>query len=141
MTPSVAETIARPLEMTLEVVVRPNERPRVDGCSVSIMVKWLELGRMELFRTQGISPRRLEELGYFLVVIHVEYDLIETPALVEEFSLRTWESRLTPAKVEHSYEFRSGGRLVAVGKTVVACIDRDRVVQKLEETLLRVFAG
>lgn len=141
MTLPVAETTSRPLEMTLDVAVRPNEQPGVDGCSVSTMVKWLELGRMELFRKQGISPRRLEDLGYFLVVIHVEYDLIETPALVEEFTLRTWESRLTPAKVEHSYEFQSGRRLIAVGKTVVACIDRDRVVQKLEETLLRVFPG
>lgn len=125
----------------MDVVVRPNERAGIDGSSMSTLVKWLELGRMELFRTQGISPRRLEDVGYFLVVIHAECDVIETLALTEQFSLRTWESRLTPAKVEHSYELRSGGRLVAVGKTVVACIDRERVVQKLEDTLLRVFAG
>lgn len=127
----------RPLETTQDVFVRPNEQSRTDGYSASTMVRWLELGRMELFRRQGISPRRLEGLGYFLVVIHVEYDLIETVTLDEGFSLWTWESRLTPVKAEHSYEFRFGGRLVAVGRTIVACIDRGRVVQKLEDTPLR----
>lgn len=127
----------RPLETTQDVFVRPNEQSGTDGYSASTMVKWLELGRMELFRTQGINPRQLERLGYFLVVIHVEYDLIETVTVDEGFSLRTWESRLTPAKVEHSYEFRFEGRLFAVGRTIVACIDHDRVAQKLEDTLLR----
>jgi acyl-CoA thioester hydrolase len=141
MSSPVAAVTSRPLEMIMDVVVRPNERSGVDGSSMSTLVKWLELGRMELFRKQGISPRQLEDLGYFLVVIHVECDVIEPLVIAERFTLRTWESRLTPAKVEHSYEFRSRGRPVAVGKTVVACIDRDRVVQKLEETLLRVFAG
>ncbi|AMV19615.1 hypothetical protein VT03_17095 [Planctomyces sp. SH-PL14] len=95
----------------MDVVVRPNERAGVDGSSMSTLVKWLELGRMELFRKQGISPRQLEDLGYFLVLIHVECDVIEPLAIAERFTLRTWESRLTPAKVEHSYEFRSrGGR-------------------------------
>lgn len=137
MSSPAAEVASRPLEMTMEVVVRPNERAGVDGSSMSTLVKWLELGRMELFRKQGISPRRLEDLGYFLVIIHVDCDVMEPLAIAERFSLRTWESRLTPAKVEHSYEFRVAGRLVAVGRTVVACIDRDRVVQKLEETLLQ----
>ncbi|AMV16975.1 hypothetical protein [Planctomyces sp. SH-PL14] len=50
MSSSVAAVTFRPLEMTMDVVVRPNERAGVDGSSMSTLVKWLELGRMELFR-------------------------------------------------------------------------------------------
>ena len=94
---------------------------------------WLEMGRTELLRENGIPYSKLEKMGTFFVVadIKVRY---RRPALYdEELELETSVTKVTSARVEHSYSLKrkSTGLLLAEAKTTLACIDSDGSLKKI----------
>lgn len=96
---------------------------------------YFEMGRTELFRAQGGSYREFEAGGYFLVVASMELRF-RAPARYDDLLvLRTELTRLTPAKLEHSYSLHRDDTLVATGKSVLACLDQQGKVQRMSDVL------
>ncbi len=91
----------------------------------SVYPVWLEIARTELYRTQGQCYRELEAAGLFLVVarLSVRY---RRPALYDD-ELMVTATALPSAgvKLEHTYEIRRGGELIAAAETTLACVDAD----------------
>ncbi|MBX3444414.1 MAG: acyl-CoA thioesterase [Planctomyces sp.] len=102
---------------------------------------FFEIGRTELFRAQGGDYRAMEERGYFLVVVNIACDYKQPSRYDDVLTIRTRISRMTPAKLEHEYQVLRDGQVVARGRSVLACVDRQGRVQRITPELLYGRAG
>jgi acyl-CoA thioester hydrolase len=99
-------------------------------------VSYFEIARTELFRARGGDYRAMEERGYYFVVVKVECEY-KAPARYDDvLTIRARIARLTPAKLEHEYTVTRDGQLIARGRTVLACVDRQGRVQRITRQIL-----
>lgn len=102
---------------------------------------WFEVGRTELLRAAGFEYRRLEELGYLLVVHDINC-VYHQPAVFDDLlRVRTTTVSARGARVEHRYQVFRGSELLAEGRSVVACINRSGRVTRLPDFLMTPPAG
>lgn len=102
---------------------------------------WFEVGRTELLRAAGFEYRRLEELGYLLVV-HEITCVYHQPAVFDDLlRVRTTTVSARGARVEHRYQVFRASEMLAEGRSVVACINRAGRVTRLPDFLLTPPAG
>jgi acyl-CoA thioester hydrolase len=92
-----------------------------------------EMGRTELLRSRGGNYRRMEEEGLYMVVVSVECKYRKPARYDDLLVLSTRVSRITPAKIEHEYRLCRDGELLTEAKSVLACVDRAGIVQRIPE--------
>ncbi len=97
---------------------------------------YFEQGRTELLRAAGFYYRRLEELGFHLVVHKINCTYHRPAAFDDILLLRTTTVSANGARVEHRYEVYRGEELLAEGHSIVACINRAGRVTRLPDYLL-----
>ena len=79
---------------------------------------FFEVGRAELMREMGLPYRGLEERGFLLPVTEADCKYKSAARYDELVSIRTAITRLTPVRIQFSYEvFGEDGRAVAFGGT------------------------
>lgn len=123
-------------EHTIELRVRYSETDAMGFLHHSNYLTYFEIGRTELFRAQGGSYRRMEELGLYLVVAKIEVRFKRPARYDDLLRLHTEISRVTPARLEHTYRlFRSDEQLTE-GNSVIACVDGDGQIQRIPEDLV-----
>ena len=120
---------------TIKVVPRYAETDRGGVVHHSVYPVWFEMGRTELLRANGVAYKDLESAGIFFVVadLHIKY---RRPALYDdELELETTNSKVTAAKVEHTYRLirRRDRLLLAEGSSVLACIDGHGRIRRVPE--------
>ena len=120
---------------TIPIVPRYAETDRGGVIHHSVFPVWFEMGRTELLRANGIVYGDLEEKGIFFVVaeLRIKY---RRPVLYDEpVRLETTCTRVTAAKVEHTYRLLRDrdGLLLTEGSSVLACIGADRKVRRIPE--------
>jgi acyl-CoA thioester hydrolase len=94
---------------------------------------YFEQARTELLRSIGLTYRDMEDRGFFLVITNVEVKF-RSPAKYDDLlTIKTTVARTTPVRIDHTYEVRCEDRLVAEGKTTLACVDRAGKIQALPE--------
>lgn len=127
--------------MSSEPIERHEISVRVRYCETDAMgylhhgnhVNYFEMGRTELLRAQGGNYREMEESGLFLVVIRAECDY-KTPAKYDDLlTVRTCVGKRSLAKMEFEHTILRESEVLAVGKTVLACIDAEGQVQRLTD--------
>ena len=96
---------------------------------------YFEMGRTELLREQGGNYRAMEEAGQFLVVVSLECKYRKPARYDDLLRLNTRVERITPAKIEHSYRLFRGDDLLTEARSVLACVDRTGIVQRIPESL------
>jgi acyl-CoA thioester hydrolase len=75
----------------------------------------------------------MEEQGLFMVVVSLDCKF-RSPARYDDLlTLRTRISRITAAKLEHTYQIRRGPTLLAEAHSVLACVDRQGTVQRIPD--------
>ena len=102
--------------------------PEVDAMGYlhhSRYLQYFEMGRIELLRSMGFSYADLERDGTFFVVAKAEVRFKSPARYDEELDLTTRVERQTHVRIDHSYELRRGGVLLAEGSTTIACVDRE----------------
>lgn len=116
-------------ESVMEFRVRFSETDKMGVVHHRNYFSWFEMGRGEQLRTTGFSYRDLEDAGFGFAIIHAECDY-KKPALYDDIlTLRTRVVHMTRVKVEHEYRLFRGVELLAVGRTVLACLNANgRVV-------------
>jgi acyl-CoA thioester hydrolase len=120
-------------EHQIEVRVRYQETDAMGVLHHANYLTYFEMGRIELLRACGLSYREMEESGLLMVVVKVEVKY-QRPAKYDDLlRLRTIVTRVTAAKVEHSYELYRGEELLAQGASVLACVDRSGMVQRIPD--------
>lgn len=96
-------------------------------------LQYFEMGRIELLRSLGHSYADLERQGVFFVVVRVECRYKAPARYDEELSLTTRVIRQAHVRIDHAYELKRGGALLAEASTTIACVDRDGNLRQIPE--------
>ena len=97
---------------------------------------YFEIGRTEMLRSRGATYRQFEEAGLFLVVSEASCSYRAAAEYDDLLVVRTFVEKVGGASIEHSYEVIRDGLIIAGGRTVVVCVDREGRVRRLPEWLL-----
>jgi len=120
----------------IEIRVRYSETDAMGFLHHSNYLSYFEVGRTELFRAQGGSYRRMEELGLYFVVAKIEVRYRRPARYDELLTLRTEIKRVSPAKLEHSYRLIRGDEVLTEAESVIACVNGRGEVQRIPEDLV-----
>lgn len=102
---------------------------------------YLEIGRTELLRLNGVRYRDLEERGVYYVVARLEVRF-KAPARYDDLLvLTTRTERLSGVRVDHSYALRREGQLLAEATTTLACVNREGRVTPLPDDIYATLTG
>lgn len=121
---------------TIEIRVRYSETDAMQLLHHSNYLSYFEMGRTELFRAQGGSYRKMEELGLFFVVAKINVRFKKPARYDDVLTLTTSIRRQTPAKLEHDYELKRGEQLLTAAESVIACVNEEGQVQRIPENLI-----
>ena len=120
---------------TIEIRVRYSETDAMGLLHHSNYLTYFEVGRTELFRAQGGSYRRMEQLGLFFVVASIQVKFKRPATYDDVLSLTTSIKSQSPAKLIHEYHLRKGDELLTQAESVIACVDADGRVQPIPPDL------
>ncbi|MFA6186292.1 MAG: thioesterase family protein [Phycisphaerae bacterium] len=120
---------------TITIVPRYCETDQAGVIHHSVYPIYFEMGRTELLRVNGLAYKDLEREGFYMVVaeLHLKY---RRPAYYDEtLELITECTKITAAKLEHSYKLiRPGvGLLLVEGSSILACVDDKGKPRRLPE--------
>jgi acyl-CoA thioester hydrolase len=121
-----------------EIRVRYVETDAMGFLHHSNYLSYFEVARTELFRAQGGDYRDMERRGHFFVVVKAEVHYRQPARYDDLLKVKVSIARLTPAKLEHDYQITRHGQLIATGKTLLACVDREGRVQRITDDVLYV---
>ncbi len=108
-----------------EVLVRYAETDMMGVVYHGSYLPWLEVGRTQLLREQGMPYRELEQGGYRLPVIEVQVNY-RSPALYDDtVEILTTIRERPGVRLRLDYELRARGELLATGHTVHAFLDHN----------------
>jgi acyl-CoA thioester hydrolase len=112
--------------------------PEVDAMGYlhhSRYLQYFEMGRTELLRSQGFSYAELESRGVLFVVVKAQVRYRSPARYDQELTLLTRLMRQTAVRLDHEYELRRDGTLLAEGSSTIACVDRSGQVQPIPDYL------
>ncbi|MCH2135314.1 MAG: acyl-CoA thioesterase [Phycisphaerales bacterium] len=112
-------------EHCLDLRVRYCECDPMGVAHHSAHAVWFEMGRTELLRACGGNYRSLEAEGIFLVVVKLEVSYKQPVRYDDQLQLITRLVRPGPVKIEHTYELKRDGEVLATGRTLLACLGSD----------------
>lgn len=124
-------------EHEIEIRVRYNEADAMGFLHHGNYFAYFEMGRTELLRAQGGNYRQMESDGLLMVVVSIECKYRKPARYDDVLTLQTRIVRVTPAKLEHEYRLYRDGELLTEARSVLACVDRSGIVQRIPE----VFQG
>ena len=122
-------------EYTFALRVRYPECDPMGYLHHSIYLQYFEMGRVELLRTLGHSYADLEKQGVFFVVVKAEVKYKSPARFDDELTVLTRIVRQTHVRIDHAYEVRKDGVLVAEANTTIACVDREGKLVAIPEGL------
>lgn len=115
----------------IQIRVRYAETDRMGLLHHANYLVYFEQARTELLRGRHASYKELEDQGYFLVVAKAEVKF-KSPAHYDDvLTIRTTVARTSPVRLEHTYEVRRDGTLIAEGLTTLACVGRDGKLREM----------
>lgn len=89
-------------------------------------VKYYETARWELFRSLGITYRSIEEAGYLLPVIRMNFRFIKTIHYDEMLTVKTMLKAVKGARIWFTYKlYNPGNELVNEAETELAFVKRN----------------
>ena len=125
---------------SIEICVRYSETDAMSFVHHSNYLSYFELGRTELFRAQGGSYRRMEELGLFFVVVKFQIHYRRPARFDDRLTLHTEITRTTPARIEHVYTLLRVEEEICTASSTVACVGRDGQPIRIPENLTELTA-
>jgi acyl-CoA thioester hydrolase len=121
---------------TIEIRVRYSETDAMGFLHHSNYLSYFEIGRTELFRAQGGSYRRMEEMELYFVVAKIQVRYRRPARYDDVLTLQTEIKRISPAKLEHAYRLSRGDEVLAEAESVIACLNGRGEVQRIPEDLV-----
>ena len=119
----------------IQIRVRYAETDRMGLLHHANYLVYFEQARTELLRQLGMTYRDLEDQGFLLVLTKFEVRY-KSPARYDDvLTIRTTVERTTAVRIDHRYEVRCDGRLVAEASSTLACVNREGRPQVLPERL------
>lgn len=129
-----------------KVVVRYAETDKMGIVHHSVYPIWYELARTDFIKMIGMTYSDLENLGIMLPLVELNCKYIKPADYEDVLIIRVSVSKLTPARIEFSYEVYKEDILINTGITVHAWVGKDLrptnmkknfpdIYEKLQETL------
>jgi acyl-CoA thioester hydrolase len=119
----------------IQIRVRYAETDRMGLLHHANYLIYFEQARTELLRQMGLTYKDLEDQGFLLVLTKVEVRY-KSPARYDDvLTIRTTVERTTAVRIDHRYEVRCEGRLVAEATSTLACVNREGRPQALPDLL------
>ena len=112
---------------TITIIPRYCETDQAGVVHHSVYPVWLEMGRTELLRANGLAYKKLEQAGVFFVVAELSLKYRGPAKYDEQLLLETVCSKVSAAKVEHKYILsrKEDSVVLAEASTILACVDSD----------------
>jgi len=123
-------------EHEIEIRVRYQETDGQGRLHHANFFTYFELGRTELLRAAGYNYRRIEAEGWMLVVHEITCKYHQPAVFDDVLRLRTVVEQARGARVVNRYQVFRDDVLLAEGRSVVACINRQGRVTRLPPALL-----
>ena len=122
-------------EHTITIIPRYSETDQAGVVHHTVYPVWFEMGRTELLRVNGLAYSELEKAGVFFVVSELTAKYRRPCFYDEKLDLVTSCSRITNARVEHSYQLKRAetGVLLAEGTSILACVDKSGKPRRMPE--------
>lgn len=100
-------------------------------------LKYFERGRTEYMEARGIFIPECLKAGFFFVVAHQEIDYKAPAFYADILSVETKVSKVSSASLAFEYAItnKKTAQLIAVGKTVMVCVNKDIQPQKLSQEM------
>ena len=120
-------------EHTITIIPRYSETDQAGVVHHTVYPVWFEMGRTELLRVNGLAYSQLEKAGAFFVVAELTAKYRRPCFYDQKLELTTTCSRITNARVEHSYQLKRAdtGVLLAEGSSILACVDKSGRPQRM----------
>jgi acyl-CoA thioester hydrolase len=128
----------------IEERVRYSETDQMGVAHNKVYFEWFELGRTEFCRQRGVPYQKIEELGFYLVVVEAFCKYRRPLRYDQVFVIRVSLRESTPKKFVFDYELltREDRTLVASGYTIHIVTNRRGEVTPLPEELrAKITAG
>jgi acyl-CoA thioester hydrolase len=126
---------AAELSQTIEIRVRYPEVDAMGYLHHSRYLQYFEMGRIELLRKLGGNYAELERDGVFFVVVKAECRFRAPAQYDQVLELTTRVVRQTHVRIDHAYELKRDGKLLAEGATTIACVGRDGQLRQIPDFL------
>ena len=124
------------LQTTIRVRVRYQECDPMNVAHHSVYAVWLEIARTELLRERGVAYADLEKAGVFFVVARMSLRFRRPALYDDELDITAVAEHSAGVKLDHRYEVRRAGELLATAQTTLACVDRDGKLRPIPGELL-----
>lgn len=109
---------------TTELRVRYGETDQMGFCYYGNYAQFLEVARVELLRSNGISYKALEEKGFLLPVRTFSIKYIAPSKYDDLLKIETIISKIQASRIEFSYEIRNEkNNLIATAITELVFLD------------------
>lgn len=115
-------TNEQPDRVTIPIRVRYAECDPMQIAHHASYPVWMEMGRTELFRTQGANYRDCEASGVFFAVARMNIRYKKPARYDDELELLVIGLPCAGVKVEHRYELRRGEDLLMTAETTIVCV-------------------
>jgi len=126
-----------------EIRVRYQETDQMGVVYYANYLVWFEVARTEYLRSLGISYRKLEEKGIYLMVASVGCRY-KSPAVYDDVvKISSWISEMRNSSLTFNYEILVKDRISATGESVHVFTDHDYKPVRIPKELagLREKAG
>jgi acyl-CoA thioester hydrolase len=100
---------------------------------------YFEVARSEFMREKGFSYRKLEEMGYFLVVAGMEVRYVNSALYDDLLLVRTSVSEIQSRGVTFNYTVLRDDSTIAVGKTRHICVSADKKPRRIPPFLAEIL--
>ncbi len=124
------------LSTTIPIRVRYAECDPQGVAHHSVYAVWLEAGRTELLREQGMAYADCERRGIYFVVARMSFRFRRPARYDDVLTVEVEVARSAGIKIEHTYRILRDGELLATAETTLACVDRDGKVRPVPDDLL-----
>jgi acyl-CoA thioester hydrolase len=121
---------------TITVIPRYHETDQGGVVHHCVYPVWFEMGRTELLRVNGTAYKDLEAAGIFFVVVELAVKYRRPAYYDEQLSLTTSCSRVTAARVEHTYKLTRPSEnnvVLAEGFSILACVDKNGRIRRMPD--------
>lgn len=120
-------------------------RVRYDECDPmgfvhhSNYLKYLEIGRTELYRAAGGSYREMEAGGLLAVVLRVDCRYRKPARYDDLLVIETTIAKLTVAKLTYEYVIRRDQDVIAEADVTLAIVDREGKPQLIPQSIFDFY--
>jgi acyl-CoA thioester hydrolase len=118
---------------TITIVPRYCETDKAGVIHHSVYPVWLEMGRTELLRINGLTYKDLEKEGTFFVVAELSLKYRRPAFYDQPVVLETTRGTVTASRAEHTYRImdQATGVLLTEARTILACVDEKGKIRRM----------